>query len=102
VFHSSVREMLARVGSDELTEWEAAYRLDPWGEARTDRQAGVVAATIINVLRQLTRTTEGRDATANDFAMVFAGGGDDDNGETAADWAARLMAITLGAGGEVK
>lgn len=49
----TVREMLARMGSDELTDWIAFYDLEPWGEERrlADYRAGVIAATIMNLFR---------------------------------------------------
>jgi len=31
-----VRELLARIGSDELTEWMAFYQLEPFGDMRAD------------------------------------------------------------------
>ena len=47
----TVREMLARIDSNELSEWMAFYELDPFGSVRTDLNAGVIAATIANVNR---------------------------------------------------
>jgi hypothetical protein len=41
-----VRELLARVGSDELTEWMAFYQLEPFGEMRADLRSGVVAVDL--------------------------------------------------------
>lgn len=48
-----VRELLARVGADELTEWAAYEELvGPLDLGRRgDVQAGIVAATIANVNR---------------------------------------------------
>jgi hypothetical protein len=43
-----VRELLLRIGSDELTEWMAFYQLEPFGEMRADLRSGVLAATFAN------------------------------------------------------
>lgn len=32
----TVRELLARLGADELAEWLAYWRLEPWGSVRED------------------------------------------------------------------
>jgi len=58
-----VRELLARVGSDELTEWMAFYQLEPFGEMRADLRSGVVAATFANAHR----TKDARAFTPEDF-----------------------------------
>lgn len=47
----TVRELLARIDSRELSEWMAYYELNPFGSVRTDLNAGVIAATIANVNR---------------------------------------------------
>ena len=47
----TVRELLARVDSRELSEWMAYYQLEPFGNVREDLQAGIVASTIANVNR---------------------------------------------------
>jgi len=46
----TVRELLSRVGSDEITEWAAYFRLDPFGEERADLRAGIVASAIANTM----------------------------------------------------
>ncbi|MFZ2738093.1 MAG: DUF4035 domain-containing protein [Burkholderiaceae bacterium] len=46
-----VRELLARIGSDELTEWMAFYQLEPFGDFRADVRAGIVASTFANANR---------------------------------------------------
>jgi hypothetical protein len=48
----SVRELLARLDSHELSEWMAYYRLEPFGEVRADVRAGIVASTLANVHRK--------------------------------------------------
>mgnify|MGYP003139586721 CR=1 FL=1 len=47
----TVRELLARIDSRELSEWMAYYELNPFGSVRDDLQAGIVASTIANVNR---------------------------------------------------
>ena len=44
----TVRELLARIDSRELSEWMAFYSLEPFGDIRGDLQAGIVASTIAN------------------------------------------------------
>ena len=46
-----VREMLARMGSDEFSEWLAFYQLEPFGDYRADYRSGVVASTFANAHR---------------------------------------------------
>lgn len=48
----SVRELLERIDSRELTEWEAFERLEgPIGDARLDQLFAALQATIANVNR---------------------------------------------------
>ena len=47
----TVRELLARIDSRELSEWMAYYELNPFGSVRDDLQAGIVASTVANVNR---------------------------------------------------
>ena len=47
----TVRELLARIDSHELGEWMEYYKSDPFGTARSDLHAGIIAATIANVNR---------------------------------------------------
>ena len=47
----TVRELLSRRDSHELSEWIEYYKTDPFGNARSDLQSGIVAATIANVNR---------------------------------------------------
>jgi hypothetical protein len=46
-----VSELLARISSQELTEWMAYYELDPFGSERDDLRSGIVSAVIANVHR---------------------------------------------------
>lgn len=47
----TVGELLARVSSRELAEWAAYYALEPFGDARADLRAGIVASTVANTAR---------------------------------------------------
>ena len=35
----------------EFAEWQAFYRLSPWGDERADLRAGIIASTVANVHR---------------------------------------------------
>lgn len=47
----TVEEMLARISSRELTEWQAYYTLEPFGARQGYVQAAIVASTVANVNR---------------------------------------------------
>ena len=47
----TARELLQRMGSDELSEWMAFYQLEPFGDYRADYRSGVVASTFANAHR---------------------------------------------------
>ncbi len=47
----TVRELLQRCDSRELSEWAAYHSIEPIGGVRADLQAGIVASTIANVNR---------------------------------------------------
>lgn len=47
----TVRELLARIDSRELSEWYAFFELEPWGCEMEDWRTGLVASTIANVNR---------------------------------------------------
>lgn len=59
----TVRELLSRIGADELSEWIAYASLEPFGAIRGDLQAGIVASTIAGAL--------GGKATPGDFLLTF-------------------------------
>ena len=42
-------ELLTVISSDELTEWAAYYKLEPFGEYRQDLRAAIVSSTVWNV-----------------------------------------------------
>jgi flagellar basal body rod protein FlgC len=54
----TVRELLQRVDSRELTEWMAFYKLEPWGAEIEDYRTGVVASTIANANRDSKRKSK--------------------------------------------
>lgn len=62
-----VGELLARTSGQELTEWEAYYRLEPWGEERADLRSGVLASLICNALRG----KGGKTRKPQDFMLRF-------------------------------
>lgn len=59
----TVRELLARIDSRELTEWMAFYSLEPWGSQIDDDRAGVIAATVANVHRDPKKRSRPYEAT---------------------------------------
>jgi len=46
-----VAELTRRMPERELSEWMAFAHLEPFGEARADLRAGIIASTIANVHR---------------------------------------------------
>lgn len=50
--------MLARIDSRELTEWFAYAQVEPFGEARADLRAGIVASTVANTARDTKKRQE--------------------------------------------
>ena len=48
----TVRELLARIDSRELSEWQAYYGINPWGPERADLRAGVIASTTANCMSE--------------------------------------------------
>jgi hypothetical protein len=58
-----VRELLQRIGSDEITEWMAFYQMEPFGDMRADLRSGVIASTFANA----NRTKHTRPFTPEDF-----------------------------------
>ncbi len=47
----TVRELLARVSSRELSEWRVYAQMEPFGSLRADYRAGVLAALTANINR---------------------------------------------------
>lgn len=54
------------ISSEELTEWAAYYRLDPFGTYRSDLQAGIVASIVANV-----NAKKGHTFKPTDFMPTF-------------------------------
>ena len=48
----TVRELLARTDARELAEWQAFYRLEPWGSGEDEFRAAMIASTIANGQRK--------------------------------------------------
>lgn len=48
----TVEELLGRISSRELSEWQAYFETDPFGEERADLRAGIIAAIIANIYRK--------------------------------------------------
>lgn len=63
----TVRELLGRVSSEELTDWMAYYRLEPFGEERADLRAGIIAAVMANAMSG----KSSRKFTADEFMPKF-------------------------------
>ena len=59
----TVRQLLDRVDSRELTDWEAYDRLEPVGERMTQLMVGQLTATITNLLKQKGK----KDVTAEEL-----------------------------------
>lgn len=47
----SVRELLQRISSKELTEWMAFYNVEPFGEGQVALRSGIIASLIANIKR---------------------------------------------------
>jgi len=65
-----VREMLRRMSSTEFLQYQILYTIDPWGSARGDLQAGVVASTIANTVPRK-KGSAGRRWKPADFVLEF-------------------------------
>ena len=65
----TVRELLARVSSQELAEWTAYFILEPFGEERADVRAALVSATVANTARDPRKRR--RPFTAQEFMPRF-------------------------------
>ena len=63
----SLRRCMREVDAREFREWQAEYRIEPWGDVREDLRSGVVASTIANVNRR--RGSQPFKAT--DFCLEF-------------------------------
>lgn len=87
--------MLARVGADELAEWQALYRIDPWGEGRADLRS----AMICFILYQANRGKDSPDRKLTDFLPSF--GEDESERKTPEELKAALLGLTAAVGGTI-
>ena len=51
----TVEELLQKLDYKELIEWMAFYEISPFGDERSDFQAGVIASTVANVNKRKNR-----------------------------------------------
>ena len=65
----TVDELLGRMSSAELSEWQAYYELEPFGQVRGDLQAGMVAAMMGNLWRG--RGKFGKPYGPGEFVLRF-------------------------------
>lgn len=54
----TVKELLDRIDSSELTEWIAFYDLEPFGDERADIRSAIVASTTANVWGAKTKLSD--------------------------------------------
>jgi len=47
----TVRDLLSRIDSRELSEWQAFFSIEPMPEQRSDYRSGVIASVIANTNR---------------------------------------------------
>ena len=59
--------MLAKTPARELMEIEAEYKLEPWGESRTDLNTGILASLVANLMRG----KHGKQFKPKDFMPQF-------------------------------
>lgn len=64
----TVKELLERVDSKELTEWMAYYTLEPFGQPADDLRMGIIASTEANAHRDPKR----KAFTPNDFIPDYS------------------------------
>jgi hypothetical protein len=48
----TVRELLGRLDSQELSEWMAFYSIDPWGDQRGDLRNAMLLAHVVGMMRK--------------------------------------------------
>jgi hypothetical protein len=66
-----VRELLERIDSDELSEWQAFASIEPFGPLHDELMAGQIAAVTANVHRDTKKRPE--PFTAADFGPGLRG-----------------------------
>ncbi len=64
---ASERELLSRLSSKEVTDWQAFSAIEPFGEEREDIRAAMVACTVANALR----SSKSPPCKIKDFMLNF-------------------------------
>jgi hypothetical protein len=64
----SVSQAQEEINSAEFCEWLAFAEIEPFGEARADLRAGIIAATVANAL-----SSGRKNYSASDFMPDFSG-----------------------------
>lgn len=93
-----VGQLLARISSRELTEWQAYYRLEPFGEERADLRAGIIASTMANTARDPKKHS--KPFEPREFMPQFDDEPMDEEQEQEALWA-KVNAVMFALGGVV-
>lgn len=94
-----VGQLLASVSSRELTEWQAFFRLEPFGEDRADLRAGIIASTVANTARDPKQRK--KPFLPREFMPQFGGEEEaDEEAEQAALWE-RVNQVMFSLGGRV-
>lgn len=62
-----VRELLYTIGSDELTDWMAYDRIQPFGDDRADLRVAILSALIANIHRPTKGAGSNRTFKPRDF-----------------------------------
>lgn len=70
VLGKTVRQLLAEIDSEELTEWIAFERIEPFGSPMDDFRAGQVCATVANYAGKV-RNNEAAAAQPGDFMPML-------------------------------
>ena len=61
-----VSELLCRVNSKELSEWQAYYRIEPFGEKRSDLRFALMTANLMSP-----HMKKGKSPKLSDFMLDF-------------------------------
>lgn len=93
-------ELLDKLSSREIAEWQAYDSLDPIGGRRGDIQAGVVASTVANVFR----SNDSKAYGPADFMPQFGAPArlQEEEAGGVERLISRFRALTLGMGGEIR
>lgn len=63
----TVSDLLRRVTSSELSEWQAYYKIEPFGDWRADLRAGIVASNATN----LAQSQDAKQMTPLDYMPIY-------------------------------